>query len=134
MAAIERGTASAPCKTGPNPMADRSIPWWTRSGSNRRPRRCERRALSTELLAPVEGDVLENHPAQVNTNFSLRHNERCKLTVTPRVSVSRHLPKRDPAVAHGDPLSRSGLTTQRTNVLKHVGDNVLHGCIGIPLG
>lgn len=43
--------------------------WWTRSGSNRRPRRCERRALSTELLAHEEGEVLGNHRAQVNTNF-----------------------------------------------------------------
>ena len=29
--------------------------WWTRSGLNRRPPRCERGALSTELLARLKG-------------------------------------------------------------------------------
>jgi hypothetical protein len=45
--------------------------WWSRSGSNRRPRRCERRALSTELLAREERDVLRTRCVQVNTNFCL---------------------------------------------------------------
>ena len=43
--------------------------WWSRSGSNRRPRRCERRALSTELLPRTEWVVLINCAAGVNLNF-----------------------------------------------------------------
>src|ERR1700712_4634056 len=43
--------------------------WWSRWGSNPRPRRCERRALSTELLPRKGGEVLGNRPVRVNTNF-----------------------------------------------------------------
>src|ERR1700677_4698342 len=43
--------------------------WWSRSGSNRRPRRCERRALSTELLPRGEGKLSEILGRQVHTNL-----------------------------------------------------------------
>jgi hypothetical protein len=36
--------------------------WWSRSGSNRRPRRCERRALSTELLPRTPNRLFEGRP------------------------------------------------------------------------
>ena len=43
--------------------------WWSRPGSNRRPRRCERRALSTALLPQGEPVVLRKGWRRVNTNF-----------------------------------------------------------------
>ena len=43
--------------------------WWSRSGSNRRPRRCERRALSTELLPPKRRMLLEDALPGVKQNF-----------------------------------------------------------------
>ena len=43
--------------------------WWSRSGSNRRPRRCERRALSTELLPPKRRFLLRQAFAGVKQNL-----------------------------------------------------------------
>ena len=53
------------------------IEWWTRRGSNPRPRRCERRALPTELLArklTCLFSILVQHGSRVyqaNTNVTV---------------------------------------------------------------
>lgn len=51
--------------------------WWTRPGSNRRPHRCERCALPTELLAQVLSSLIlvikkiniKNHVKTDNEDF-----------------------------------------------------------------
>src|SRR5688572_32029571 len=65
----QAGRTPQSLRIAPNP---RAVKWWTRSGSNRRPRRCERRALSTELLAHEGRRLLGTERVQVNTIFSIR--------------------------------------------------------------
>jgi hypothetical protein len=64
---------SRTCSRGAEPSVAPPIAvgegWWSRSGSNRRPRRCERRALSTELLPRTEWGVLKDSRTGVNAFF-----------------------------------------------------------------
>ena len=81
--------------------------WWTGSGSNRRPRHCERRALSTELPAHYGAPVLRVHRARVNTIFQAISGSLHSENKNPRGVQKAPVPDAHPVTAIASSRART---------------------------
>ena len=88
------------------------LKWWSRPGSNRRPPRCERGALSTELLPRQKGSHLgqwfaasKSHSCRLDTirPISLLSKDRLEASAIPSQ------PPKPPPIGKCDPTGRADL-------------------------
>lgn len=100
--------------------------WWAMEGSNLRPPRCERGALTTELTAPCRWDTLNyrhtHTPAQAS-QAKEQHSHNCVLLVrTTSFDAHRHTKKTNywavmpPSMTNSDPVTNDDSSDARYRI------------------